>query len=133
MKNFLMIVPIAFVMLFSTQINAADVQFHLIHDGLRVDGQPISFAEMDARLDCGIANDGNFADWSVLIEDLTTEATAGDIVRTITPPEQRDYWCVATMIETATGLESNPSNVKYIDLPDRPTDPTLDVTVIVTP
>jgi hypothetical protein len=69
----------------------------------------------------------------VLIEDLTTEATAGDIVRTITPPEQRDYWCVATMIETATGLESNASNVKFVDLPDRPTDPTLDVTVIVTP
>lgn len=123
----------ALLSLFTVCATAADVKFHVSHNGLRVDGQPIAFSEMDIRIDCGVANDGTFTDWSVLIEDLTTEATSGGIVRVITPQEQRDYWCVGTMIETATGLESDPSNVKFVDLPDQPAPPTLDVTIIITP
>jgi len=131
---------ISIYMLFaSTFINAAeDINFVIYFDGTMTDGSSIAFDAVDARIDCGLANDGSFADWTLNIANFNPDAVTGNVTRTIKPPTQSDYWCIATIIETATGLESAPSNVKPYDLiggttppsvVNVPSTPTLDGTV----
>lgn len=108
----------------STLANAEPIQITLTHDGTRVDGSTIELKDLDARIECGKADDGIFLDWVTAIADV--EAANGT-QQTIESPEAADYWCRAIVIDTVTGTESDPSAVIHVDYPDKPSAPVLEI------
>lgn len=138
MKHITAFILICAMSLISTfAIAAENITFRIMFDGTMTDGSTIGYDAVDARIDCGLAQDGTYADWTLNIGNYNPDAVTHEVTRTVKPPQQSDYYCIATIIETATGLESAPSNVMFYDLGTAapppevtvPSTPTLDGTV----
>ena len=109
---------------FSTFAFAVQAQITLTHDGTRVDGSSIGLQDLNARIECGKANDGIFLDW---VTGITDVEAANGTQQTIEAPEAVDYWCRAVVTDTVTGIESDPSAIIHVDFPDKPSPPALEI------
>lgn len=108
--------------------NAASVTFTVNHPGTRTDGDVISLDDMSIVVECGKSDDGNFADWTFTVDNLTKVNNTEQLIES---PEAVDYWCRAIAVDNVNNLRSEPSPVYKADFIDPPT--TLEFTIRFSP